>query len=231
MGKVMVEPKLKAPFPWFGGKSRVADVVWQRFGDVRNYVEPFFGSGAVLFGRPSDHTGYIETANDLDGFVANAWRSIANDPDGTAIHADNPVNENDLHARHSWLTAQRKSLSKKLEGNPDFYDAKIAGYWIWGVSVWIGGHFASGNGPWNVVDGELVKSDAGRGVKRQRPHLVGSGQGVNRKLPHLGDAGQGVKRRLPHLGDTLARASIGNARTLGTQARVSEITCEHYANA
>jgi site-specific DNA-adenine methylase len=39
---------LKAPFPWFGGKSRVADIVWDRFGDVANYVEPFFGSGAVL---------------------------------------------------------------------------------------------------------------------------------------------------------------------------------------
>ena len=34
---------LKAPFPWFGGKSRVAHLVWQRFGDVANYVEPFFG--------------------------------------------------------------------------------------------------------------------------------------------------------------------------------------------
>lgn len=43
---------LKAPFPWFGGKSRVASIVWERFGDVPNYVEPFFGSGAVLLGRP-----------------------------------------------------------------------------------------------------------------------------------------------------------------------------------
>jgi hypothetical protein len=29
---------LKAPFPWFGGKSRVAEIVWDRFGDVPNYV-------------------------------------------------------------------------------------------------------------------------------------------------------------------------------------------------
>ena len=41
---------LRAPFPWFGGKSRVAPLVWDRFGDVPNYVEPFFGSGAVLLG-------------------------------------------------------------------------------------------------------------------------------------------------------------------------------------
>lgn len=46
------EGVLKAPFPWFGGKSKIANEVWRRFGDVPNYVEPFFGSGAVLLGRP-----------------------------------------------------------------------------------------------------------------------------------------------------------------------------------
>ena len=25
---------LRAPFPWFGGKRRIADLVWSRFGDV-----------------------------------------------------------------------------------------------------------------------------------------------------------------------------------------------------
>jgi hypothetical protein len=29
---------LKAPFPWPGGKSRVADLVWSRLGNVDNYV-------------------------------------------------------------------------------------------------------------------------------------------------------------------------------------------------
>lgn len=43
---------LRAPFPWFGGKRKVAEEVWRRFGRVENYVEPFFGSGAVLLGRP-----------------------------------------------------------------------------------------------------------------------------------------------------------------------------------
>ena len=52
---------LKAPFPWFGGKSLCAPQVWERFGNVPNYVEPFFGSGAVLLGRP--HTPKIETVN------------------------------------------------------------------------------------------------------------------------------------------------------------------------
>jgi REP element-mobilizing transposase RayT len=43
---------LKAPFPYFGSKRAVASVVWERLGDCPNYVEPFFGSGAVLLGRP-----------------------------------------------------------------------------------------------------------------------------------------------------------------------------------
>ena len=73
---------IDAPFIWFGGKRRVAPEVWARFGNVHNYVEPFFGSGAVLFGRPE--IGNIETINDLDGFVSNFWRAVKLSPDETA---------------------------------------------------------------------------------------------------------------------------------------------------
>lgn len=52
----------KAPFPYFGGKSRIASEVWGLIGNVPNYVEPFFGSGAVFFLRP--HEPGIETVND-----------------------------------------------------------------------------------------------------------------------------------------------------------------------
>lgn len=65
---------MKAPFPWFGGKRRVADIVWQALGDVDNYVEPFAGSLAVLLERPLDHGGIAtgaETVNDKDAYVAN----------------------------------------------------------------------------------------------------------------------------------------------------------------
>ena len=47
----MSSRELRAPFPWFGGKSRAAHLVWPRFGDVRTYVEPFYGSGAILLAR------------------------------------------------------------------------------------------------------------------------------------------------------------------------------------
>lgn len=164
---------LKAPFPWFGGKSCVAAVVWDRFGNVANYVEPFFGSGAVLLGRPGGAQG-IETVNDKDGFVANAWRSIALSPEETAQWADWPVNENDLHGRHVWLRERREALSRRLEADPDYHDPKIAGWWLWGMACWIGGGFCgeSGSGPWGVVD---------EGGVRQLVHLGGAGQGVTRQ--------------------------------------------------
>jgi hypothetical protein len=168
----------------------VAAEVWKRFGAVDNYVEPFFGSGAVLLGRPESRGN--ETINDLDGYVANFWRAIKLHPEETAEHADNPVNENDLHARHAWLVGQRDTLRARLEGDPEFCDSKIAGWWVWGVSCWIGSGFCSGRGPWSVRDGQLVHlGDNGRGVNRQLVHLGDNGQGVNRKLVHLGDNGQG----------------------------------------
>lgn len=175
--------RLPPPFPWFGGKSRVADLVWERFGDVPNYVEPFFGSGAVLFGRPTQPR--IETVNDKDGFVSNFWRAVQADPEATAQWADWPVNENDLHGRHVWLRERREELSRKLEGDPDYFDSKIAGWWVWGICCWIGGGWCDPNtvGPWIVEDGQLV-------------HLGDAGQGVKRQLVHLGDAGRGVNRQL-----------------------------------
>ena len=173
-----MQSSLPAPFPWFGGKRKVASEVWSRFGAVRNYVEPFWGSGAVLLGRPAPIVGN-ETVNDLDGYVANFWRAVKLSPDATAEHADNPVNENDLHARHIWLVQQSETLRPRLEGDPAWHDPQIAGWWAWGISTWIGSGFCSGDGPWHVnEEGQLV-------------NLGNSGQGVNRKRVHLGDSGKG----------------------------------------
>lgn len=185
-----------APFPYFGGKSRVASLVWERFGDVPNYVEPFFGSGAVLLGRQSEPK--IETVNDLDGFLSNFWRAISHDPEAVAEAADWPVNECDLHARHSWLVSKRDCLTDRLMGDPDFYDARIAGYWVWGIASWIGGGWCSGRGPWQSIAGVFTDTrktgDVGAGVNRKRPDLLHAGRGVSRRRPHLSDAGQGVNR-------------------------------------
>ena len=130
----------------------MADIVWQRFGNVPNYCEPFFGSGAVLLERP--HRGQTETVNDRDCFVANFWRALQADPEAVARYADNPVNEADQHARHLWLT-QQTDWAERMKTEPEFYDAKVAGWWVWGQCIWIGSGWCSG--------------------LRQRPHLANAG--------------------------------------------------------
>jgi DNA adenine methylase len=129
--------KLLAPFPYFGGKSRIADLVWERLGDVDRYIEPFFGSGAVLLLRPT--TPKVEIVNDIDAMLVNFWRSIKYNPKATAEFADWPVLEIDLHTRNAWLINQVKGLEEALRADPNFYDPKIAGWWVWGMSAWIGG--------------------------------------------------------------------------------------------
>jgi len=135
-GRSVMAETLKAPFPYFGGKSRIAAAVWERFGRVNNFVEPFFGSGAVLLACP--HPGHTETVNDADGLLCNFWRALRADPDAVAEHADYPVSELDLHARHRWLVAQRADVERLLT-EPDWYDAKIAGWWVWGINNKVGG--------------------------------------------------------------------------------------------
>lgn len=190
---------LKAPFPYFGGKSRVAGVIWKRFGRVGNYVEPFAGSLAVLLARPTPFRGW-ETVNDLDGMISNFWRATRSDPDGVAYHADWPVNENDLHARHAWLVGRKDSLRGNLEGDPEYYDSKVAGWWVWGISCWIGGGFCSGDGPWRVSDADgisiLIKDRdrAVSGIHRSLPSIGNSGSGISRKLPDVGDMCKGVNK-------------------------------------
>lgn len=157
-------------------------MVWRALGDVDNYVEPFAGSLAVLLERPEDHDGIAtgaETVNDADAYLANLWRAIVADPENVAKWADWPVNETDLFARHLWLVNEGKARLSSMEADPDFYDAKVAGWYVWGLCAWIGSGWCSGTGPWRAGDDG-------------RPHLGNAGQGVNRKLPHLCNAGRGA---------------------------------------
>lgn len=182
---------VKAPFPWFGGKSDAAPAVWSAIGDVHHYVEPFAGSLAVLLRRPHpvNRAYYSETVNDLDGLLVNAWRSIALSPDATAEAASWPVSEADLHARHVALLRWKEAGAvERLMGDPAYHDPVMGGWWLWGQSSWIGSGWCSGRGPWWVDDeGRLVKRKGGAGVSRQLPHISSDGRGVNR--PVLREAG------------------------------------------
>ena len=68
-------------FKYPGAKWGLADWIISHFPEHHSYLEPFFGSGAVLFTKERSR---IETVNDLDGDVVNLFSWIRSDPERLA---------------------------------------------------------------------------------------------------------------------------------------------------
>lgn len=64
-----------------GSKWNIAGKLVELIPPHHSYVEPFFGSGAVLFSKPVSD---IETVNDIDHNVTNLFRCIQEDPERLA---------------------------------------------------------------------------------------------------------------------------------------------------
>jgi DNA adenine methylase len=69
------------PFPYFGGKQRVASQIVAMFPEHLHYVEPFCGGLSVLLAKaPSP----METVNDIDGDLMTFWRVLRDQPEALA---------------------------------------------------------------------------------------------------------------------------------------------------
>ena len=181
---------------WFGGKSRACSLIHPRLGNCPGYIEPFAGSLAYLLFKPASR---YETVNDLDNYIANFWRAVKavdarvrvreaegpfgrkvrmSGPDAVAFYADWPVNEADLTARHRWLMARwrKYEFRERMLCEPEYFDAKVAGYWVWGISCWIGAGWCDERSEWN---GPGREGNRGRAMHQEpkRPE-IGNRQGV-----------------------------------------------------
>ncbi len=72
---------MKAIVKYPGSKWSLADWIINFFPNHHSYLEPFFGSGAILFNKSRSH---IETVNDLDGNVVNLFEWIRKAPERLA---------------------------------------------------------------------------------------------------------------------------------------------------
>jgi DNA adenine methylase len=63
-----------SPLKWHGGKYYLAEKIISLFPFHLHYVEPFFGSGAVLFRKSCE--GVSEVVNDLDDELTNFWQVL-----------------------------------------------------------------------------------------------------------------------------------------------------------
>lgn len=224
-------------YRYFGVKRKVAAEVWKRFGTLGVYAEPFFGSGAVYLARP-DPSG-LEIINDIEAMICNFWRAVKHDPEAVAGYADYPGNETDLHAREVWLVNRReifrdkfafaddepfdpavlssvRDLEERLLVDPDYYDAKVAGWWVWGMAYHLGTEFSSGAGSWRVVDGRFVQAGDGPAVTRRRIDMFNDGGVLHKDIVDRG-VGDGSS-------DTRSEQIINYMRRLRDRTR-STIVC------
>lgn len=129
---------IKAPFPWFGGKGRIAGDIVPVLKGSRLYVEPFAGSLAVFLRMPK---AQHEIVNDYDCLVVNAWRAIAHHSNELAdfLH-DRPLMEVEYKAfaRQS-VVELRASVVEDMH----YCDIESAGLWLQHQSSSIAG-FNSG---------------------------------------------------------------------------------------
>ena len=156
--------KLSSPFPYYGGKSRWIDTVFARIGKVGVWAEPLCGTAVMTLNNP--FPAPREVICELNSYIANFYRALVGDYPQTAWYADWPTNHHDLTARHRWLLAQGPELRERMTADPDDFDPKIAGWWVWGQSSWIGHGWCDGTG-WDQVP-DMPAHGGHKGVAAQR---------------------------------------------------------------
>jgi DNA adenine methylase len=76
---------LKTPISYYGGKQSMLKHILPLIPEHKVYVEPFFGGGAVFWGKnPSE----VEVVNDLNGNVVNFYRELKENYDELKLLID-----------------------------------------------------------------------------------------------------------------------------------------------
>lgn len=87
-----------------GAKWGMAEEIVSLMPPHRSYLEPFFGSGAVLFNKPPSA---IETVNDIDGDIVNFFAVLREQPEEQKLFA-RWVNCKQLFRSCSWADYDRR---------------------------------------------------------------------------------------------------------------------------
>lgn len=72
---------IRAPFAYYGGKAGMAQRIVDLMPEHRVYMEPFFGSGAVLFRKPPAR---FEIVNDLNRNIVTFFKVLRERPEDLA---------------------------------------------------------------------------------------------------------------------------------------------------
>jgi len=137
---------MKPPIRFYGGKHYQIDWILEVFRqyNFHTYIEPFGGSGTILFAKPPSK---VEVYNDLNSNLVNMYRVIRN-PDTLKEFAE--FVENSPYARETF-----NESCKILQENKSLTDVERAGHFF----IVIRQSFSGCQRSWSMI-GEIGKRQA-----------------------------------------------------------------------
>ena len=124
----------RSPFPWFGGKQRMADRVIDLFPPHDVYVEVFGGGGSVLLSKAA---ATLDVYNDADDGLVTFFRALRDQADELV-----PLLELTPYSRSEWQRCRETWRDEGLE------DVERARRWFVVASQSFGGMVARGREGW-----------------------------------------------------------------------------------
>lgn len=101
---------MKRILNYVGSKWNMASWIVSQMPEHLVYLEPFFGSGAVLFNKQASR---IETVNDLDGNIVNLFKVIRDQPEELArVVSMTPYSREEYYLAYSALDSQLADLER-----------------------------------------------------------------------------------------------------------------------
>jgi len=99
----MTQQKLKTPITYYGGKQRMLPHILPKIPEHHTYIEPFFGGGAVFWGKPPSKA---EVVNDINNRLITFYKVLKYDYDELATLIDETFHS---RAQHRDSHAEYKS--------------------------------------------------------------------------------------------------------------------------
>lgn len=113
---------MNAVLKYPGAKWNIADWIISFFPEHHSYLEPFFGSGAVLYTKGRSN---IETVNDLNGDVVNFFEQVRKDPERLAREVYlTPYARDVYEAAHTRQFTETDCFQRAV----DFFTRMMMGY-------------------------------------------------------------------------------------------------------
>lgn len=137
----MVDAKVKAIAPWFGGKRTLADKVVKQLGKHTQYFEPFCGSAAVLFAKEPSQK---ETVNDLHGDLINLARVLQHEKSAETLYdrLQRTLFSQDL-LEQARVHLDSLPIDEVLAFDPMYHQPTERAYWYF-LASWMGRNGTAG---------------------------------------------------------------------------------------